>query len=72
MHVDFVVCYFSIWMSGYIVKEVIGSVVNVFSSSYEKMCGNKSNWSYNGGVNGTGIEEEGADDLLAVEDLWLC
>ena len=59
-------------MSGCIVKEVIGVVVNVVSSSCEKMCGNKSNWSYNGGVNGTGIEEEGADDLLAVEDLWLC
>ena len=69
MHVAFLVCFFSIWMSGCIVKEVIGVVVNVVSSSCEKMCGNKSNCCYHDVVNGKGIEEEGAYDLLEVYDL---
>ena len=38
MHVAFVICYFSIWMSGCIVKEVNNAVVHVVLLS----CG--KNW----------------------------
>ena len=72
MHVDFLLCCFSIRMSFCIVKEVMDAVVNVVPFSCGKMFGNRSNWGYHGGFNGAGIGEKGADDLLAVDGLWLC
>ena len=44
-NVAFVMCYFSIRMSGCILKEVIDVVVNVVPLSCGKMCGNISNCS---------------------------
>ena len=57
MHVAFLICYFSIWMSGCIVKEVIDVVVNVVPLRCVKMFGNRSNCSYHVGVGGAVIEE---------------
>ena len=55
MHAAFLICYFIIWISGCIVKEVIDVVVDVVTLSCGKMCGNRSNFSYHGGVYGVGI-----------------
>ena len=59
-------------MSGCIFKEVIDVVVDVFQLSCGNICGNLSNCSYHGWVDGTGTENKGSNELLAVYDLWLC
>ena len=58
-----------IWISGCIVKEVIGLVVNVVPLKYIKMFGNIYNYSYHGRVDVAVIEEEVAYDLLEVDYL---
>ena len=65
----FFICYFSIWISSCVVNEVIDAVVNAATLSFGKMYSNISNYSYHGWFNFTGIEEEGANDLLAVDYL---
>ena len=45
MHAAFVMCYFSICMSGCIVKELIDPVVNVVPLTCRNMGGNISNCS---------------------------
>ena len=69
MHVTFLICYFSIWMSGCIVKEVIDVVVDVIILTCRNMCVNRCNCDYHGRVDFISIEEEGANDLLSVDDL---
>ena len=48
---------------------MVDAVVNVVALSRGKMCDNRPNCSYHGGVDGTGTEEEVADDLFAVHYL---
>ena len=58
-------------MSGCIVKEVIDVVVDVVPLACRKMCDNISNCIYLSRVDDAVIEEEYANDLLAVDDLLL-
>ena len=59
-------------MSGFIVKELIHEIVNVSPLSYVKMCDKRYNFSYHGLFDSMGIEQEGYNDQLVVDGLWLC
>ena len=69
MHYNFVICQFSIYISGCIVKKVIDAVVNVFPLTYIKICANRLNYTEHGRFDEVGMEEEGANELSEVDDL---